>query len=37
MAKHIKNEVKKATKTAIENAKFVTLTCDEVTSIDNAS
>jgi hypothetical protein len=37
MIKHIKNEVKKAIKIAIQNAKFVTLTCDEVISMDNAS
>jgi len=37
MAKHIENKVKKAIKTNIQNAKFVSLTCDEVISMDNAS
>jgi hypothetical protein len=34
---NIENEVKMTTKTAVKNAKFVFLTCDEVTSMDNAS
>jgi hypothetical protein len=29
--------MKKAIKTIIQNAKFVSLTCDEVISMDNAS
>jgi hypothetical protein len=37
MSEHIKNEVKKASKTIIQNAKFVSLKCDEVISMDNAS
>jgi hypothetical protein len=37
MVEHIENEVKKAIKTTIQNAKFVSLTCDEFTSMDNAS
>jgi hypothetical protein len=37
MAKHIDNEVKKAIKTTIQNAKFVSLICDKVTSMDNAN
>jgi hypothetical protein len=37
MAKHIENEVKMTTKISIKNVKFVFLTCDEVTSMDNAS
>jgi hypothetical protein len=32
-----KNEVKKATKTTIQNAKVVSLTCDEVIFMDNVS
>jgi hypothetical protein len=28
MVEHIDNEMKKAIKTTIQNAKFVTLTCD---------
>jgi hypothetical protein len=34
---NIENEVKKATKTTIQDAKFVSLTCDEVIYMDNAS
>jgi hypothetical protein len=37
MAKHINNEMKKAIKTIIQNAKFVSLICDEVISMDNVS
>jgi len=37
MAKRINNEMKKAIKTIIQNAKFVSLICDEVISMDNAS
>ncbi len=37
MVEHTKNEVKKTTKIVIKIAKFVSLTCDEVTSMDNAS
>jgi len=37
MAKHINNEMKKAIKTIIQNAKFVSLICDEVISMDNAN
>jgi hypothetical protein len=37
MVEHIDNEVKKAIKTTIQNAKFVSLTCNKVTSMDNAS
>ncbi len=36
-AKHIDHEVKKMIKVAIQNAKFTSLTCDEVTSMDNAN
>jgi hypothetical protein len=37
MVEHIENEVKKAFKTITQNAKFVSMTCDEITSMDNAS
>jgi hypothetical protein len=37
MVEHIENEVKKATKIIIQNAKFISLTCDEVISMDNVS
>jgi hypothetical protein len=37
MTEHINNEVKKTTKVAFLKTKFVSLTCDEITSIDNAS
>jgi hypothetical protein len=37
MAKHIDHEVTKGIKVTIQNAKFVSLTCDEVASMDNAS
>jgi hypothetical protein len=37
MAEHIENGMKKATKTIIQNAKFVSLTSDEIISMDNAS
>jgi hypothetical protein len=37
MVKHIENEVKKAIKIIIQNAKFISLTCDEVISMDNVS
>jgi len=37
MAKHIDHEMRKMTKVAIQNAKFISLTCDEVTSMDNAN
>jgi hypothetical protein len=36
MAKYIYHEVKKTTKITIQNAKFVSLTHDEITSMDNA-
>jgi hypothetical protein len=37
MAKHMENGVKKATKFFIQNVKFISVTCDGVTSMDNAS
>jgi hypothetical protein len=37
MEKCIKNDVKKAIKIIIQNAKFVSLACDGVTFMDNAS
>jgi hypothetical protein len=37
MVEHIDNGVKKATKTIIQNVKFLSLTCDEIISMDNAS
>jgi hypothetical protein len=37
MAEHIKNEVKKAITTIIQNANFVFLACDEVKSMNNPS
>jgi hypothetical protein len=37
MVEHMHNEMKKAIKAIIQNAKFVSLTCDEVISMDNAS
>ncbi len=37
MAEHIDHEVREAIKFTIQNAKFVSLTCDEVASMDNAS
>jgi hypothetical protein len=37
MAKHIDHEVRKTTKVVVQNAKFISFTCDEVTSMDNAS
>jgi len=37
MAKHINHEVRKTTKVDVQNAKFISLTCDGVTSMDNAS
>jgi hypothetical protein len=37
MVEHVNNEVKKAIKNDILNAKFVSLTCDEVISMDIAS
>jgi len=35
--KHINHEERKTTKFIINNAKFVSFTCDEVTSMDNTS
>lgn len=37
MAKHIDHEVRKITKVDVQKAKFIFLTCDGVTSMDNAS
>jgi hypothetical protein len=37
MAEHIDHEVTEAIKITIQNAKFVSLTCDEVASMDNVS
>jgi len=37
MVEHIENEVKKVIKIVVQNAKFISLTCHEITSIDNAS
>jgi hypothetical protein len=37
MAEDIDHEVRKAIKVVIQNAKFVSLTCDEVICMDNAS
>jgi hypothetical protein len=37
MANQIDNEMKKTIKIVIHNAKFVFFTCDEVTSMKNAS
>jgi hypothetical protein len=37
MAEHIDHELRKAIKVVIQNAKFVSLTCDEAISMDNAS
>jgi len=37
MVKHIDCEVKKTTTIIIHNVNFVSFTCDEVTSMDNAS
>jgi len=37
MAKHIDHEVKKITKVDVQNAKFISLTYDGITSMDNAS
>ncbi len=37
MAKHIDHEVRKTTKVDVQNAKFIFLTCDGITSMDNAS
>jgi hypothetical protein len=37
MAKHIDNEVKKAIKTTVQNAKSISFICDKVISMDNAS
>jgi hypothetical protein len=37
MVEQIDNEMKKTIKIIIKNAKFVFLTCDEVTSMKNAS
>jgi hypothetical protein len=37
MVEHTDHEVRKMTKVVIHNAKFIFLTCDEVTSMDNAS
>jgi hypothetical protein len=37
MAKHIDREVRKMTKIVIQNAKFISLTYDEFTSMDNAN
>jgi hypothetical protein len=34
---HIDHEVKRTTEVTIQNAKFVSLTCDEVISMDHAS
>jgi len=36
MVEHIENGVKKATKTIIQNAKFVSLISDEIISMDSA-
>lgn len=36
MVEQIDNEMKKTIKIVIQNAKFVFLTCDEVTSMKNA-
>ncbi len=36
MAKYIDHEVKNATKITIQNVNFVSLTYDEITSMDNA-
>ncbi len=37
MAEYVDLEVRKMSKVVILNAKFIFLTCDEVTSMDNAS
>ncbi len=37
IVKHIQSEVSKATKFTIQNSNFVSLTCDEVIAMDNAS
>jgi hypothetical protein len=37
MAKYIENGVRKAIKITIQNAKFIFLTYDEITSMDNAN
>jgi hypothetical protein len=37
MVEHIEIGMKKTIKTIIQNAKFVSLTCDEIISMDNAS
>jgi hypothetical protein len=37
MVEHIENEVKNAIKIVIQNAKFISLTCHEITFMDNAS
>jgi hypothetical protein len=37
MVEYIENEVKKTTKIIIQNAKFVSLTCDEVMLMNNPS
>jgi hypothetical protein len=37
MVEHINHEVKKMIKVVVYNAKFISLTCDEVTYMDNAS